>query len=230
MARPRPRPAGWYPDPEDESSIRHWDGRRWGGERRPRPSWAKSGEPGEAGDAGGAGQAGDADTGSPRRRGRRWRVAAWLAGAVGLVAAMAGASGVGRGSDVPPRTVQDREFTRQADAACRRTLPDLREDRPRRPRDVGDDQALGRRVGRTADRLDALADEIRGLPVAAADQAEVARWLADWDAYVEVGHRYAEALERRERERYQAIEQDGNAVSRRLFRFARANDMPACIF
>ncbi|HEX2772233.1 MAG TPA: hypothetical protein VHN18_07345, partial [Micromonosporaceae bacterium] len=39
MPTTRPRVPGWHPDPDDPSFLRHWDGKRWGHERRPRPSW-----------------------------------------------------------------------------------------------------------------------------------------------------------------------------------------------
>ena len=36
----RPRVPGWHPDPDGGDQLRHWNGRKWGSERRPRPAWA----------------------------------------------------------------------------------------------------------------------------------------------------------------------------------------------
>jgi hypothetical protein len=38
--RPLP-PAGWHPDPEDETSLRYWDGTQWTDSRAPRPQAAE---------------------------------------------------------------------------------------------------------------------------------------------------------------------------------------------
>ncbi|HLH47665.1 MAG TPA: DUF2510 domain-containing protein [Acidimicrobiales bacterium] len=35
----RPRRPGWYRDPGDPTSLRHWSGERWDGRRRTLPSW-----------------------------------------------------------------------------------------------------------------------------------------------------------------------------------------------
>lgn len=48
MTLPSPRRGwpGWYVDPEDPTRLQHWDGSRWTGTRRPRPSWTLGGEEG----------------------------------------------------------------------------------------------------------------------------------------------------------------------------------------
>lgn len=160
---------------------------------------------------------------------RRWVLLGGGALAVSLLLTVA-VGGMGRGPELPPRTIEDRDFARQADAHCARALPPLRRDRPERPEDAADEPALAGRVERTADRLRQLADELRALPVAPGDQADVERWLADWDAYSDIGQRFADALRRRDAEAYESVSAQGNTVSRRLFLFARANGMPRCVF
>lgn len=39
MARLLPSKPGWYPNPEDGSSLRYWDGREWASRYRPCPPW-----------------------------------------------------------------------------------------------------------------------------------------------------------------------------------------------
>jgi hypothetical protein len=40
MRTPAPHAPGWYPDHEDSSLVRYWDGQGWTGKLRPRPNWA----------------------------------------------------------------------------------------------------------------------------------------------------------------------------------------------
>lgn len=40
MRTPTPHAPGWYPDHEDASRVRYWDGQGWTGRLRPRPVWA----------------------------------------------------------------------------------------------------------------------------------------------------------------------------------------------
>ncbi|MDQ3569423.1 MAG: hypothetical protein M3396_02145 [Actinomycetota bacterium] len=172
--------------------------------------------------------------GVPRRRhspppSGRW----WLFAAGGLFLALF-AIVVSRGGDgptLPPRTVEDQEFTRQANAACARRLPELRRDREqRRTGDEGREEALAGTVERAADELERLAVEVRGLPVAAADQGEVARWLDDWDAYIATGRRFADALRRGDNKSYADISAQSTALSERIYGFSKANGIPNCVF
>lgn len=216
------RAPGWHPDPEDPSFLRHWDGARWGGERRPRPSWA-GGDPATPGDPGAAPGRG------PLGR-RRWRRLAIVAAVVAAVVALAGAA-IDDGPALPPPTLGDRAFAASANAACARQLAPLRRERPQLG-DKPDDPAkeVAAKVERTADRLERLAGELRRLPVAAADRAEVTRWLDDWTAFVAVGRDYATALVRGEERAPAAAAERADPISRRVYVYAQANGMPECVF
>ena len=207
-----PRAPGWHPDPDDPASLRHWDGRRWGGERRPRPTWA-SGPPPRVRRSG--------------RRRRRWLVAAGV-GAVALAVVSAVISGLGRGGDVGPRTVTDRAFTRQANRVCARTLPALRRERPRGRQAGRSGSAVADQVDGVADRLELMVAELRAIPVAPVDQLQVDRWLGDWQDYVGVGRRYADSLREGDEEASTEVTGEGDRLGRHIFRFAMANGMPEC--
>jgi hypothetical protein len=132
--------------------------------------------------------------------------------------------------DLPPRTVEDQEFVREANDTCRRVLVPLREERPQRDgdRQLRNEAALASRIDRTADGLSQLTAELRRLPLAVDDQADVNRWLDDWDGYAAVGHRYAEALRRQDEDSYRSITDEGTELGKRVWAFARANGMADC--
>ncbi len=152
-------------------------------------------------------------------------LAALAVGALVLV----GAGALRSRPDLPPRTIEDRSFTQRADAVCARALPALREERPERGEGEQDPRTVATGVDRAADRLAEVVARLRSLPVAAGDQAEVDRWLDDWDAYVAVGHRYADALREGTEKTYTSVADLGNPLARRIFLFSRANGMPACV-
>ncbi|HEX2064960.1 MAG TPA: hypothetical protein VHE80_11130 [Acidimicrobiales bacterium] len=136
----------------------------------------------------------------------------------------------GCSEDLPPRTVQDTGFIRAANAACAKALPPLREARPKRGEGSRDRVVIARQVDRAAERLKVLADDLRDLPVAAADRAEVEGWLDTWDAYVAVGHRFATALRDEGEKTAASVSAEDDELSRRIALFAQANDMPECVF
>lgn len=171
-----------------------------------------------------------ANRGARRRRPWSWRRWAVVAGAGFLVVLVITFLAGRRGLDLPPRTVEDAEFTHQANAACTRALRPLREERDRRDRDETDEEALRRRVSRAADEIERLADEVRAIPVDLGDQPEVNRWLDDWDAYVAVGRRFADAIGRDDTKSYGRIAAESSELSERIFVFAHANGMPECAF
>lgn len=231
MPATRPRVPGWHPDPEDPSFLRHWDGKRWGRERRPRPSWAPLtpgvvpaaqpvGGPGDPAGAGGSGP-------PPPPRARRWGLIAGLVVFVGVLI-IALAAWLNDGPDIPPRSVADVGFTNRAEAVCAEELPPLREDRPEVREDTGSDEEFARRIDRAADGLEGVVRDLRALPVDAADAAEVERWLDDWDAFVAVGRGYADRIRAGEDEATAEVEDEGSRISTRIFVFARANGMPSC--
>jgi hypothetical protein len=221
MPATRPRVPGWHPDPQDPASLRHWDGRRWGAERRPRPSWAPPAPEGPdlpegGGDGGGGG------------RGRWWLVAS-IALLLGLVVVSAPVW-LGSGPDIPPRSVADAEFTTEAERICARRLPALREDRPETREDTGTEEAFARRIDAAADGLEKLVAELRAVPVAATDgdAGQVDGWLDDWDAYVAVGRRYAERTRAGDDDASNDARAEAAPLERRIFLFARSNDMDSC--
>ena len=158
----------------------------------------------------------------------------WVLIAAGLFVVLFGvvfARGLNSGPKLPPRTVEDQEFVRQANAACARSLPGLREDRSRRRTgDDGKEAALAQTVDRAAAELDRLSAEVRALPVSADDREDVSRWLDDWGAYVATGRRFADALRRSDNKSYAAISADSTELSERIFAFSKANGISECVF
>lgn len=229
MPTTRPRVPGWHPDPEDPSFLRHWDGKRWGRERRPRPSWAPL-TPGMVPAAplvGGAGDPASGGSGPPPPRSRRWGLVAGSVVLVGLL--VIGLSvWLADGPDIPPRSVADVNFTDRAEAACADKLPALRVDRPEVREDTGTDDRFAARIDRAADGLEDVVRTLRALPVESADAAEVDRWLDDWDDYVAVGRTYADRVRSGDGEAPAEVEAAGTRLSTRIFVFARANGMPSC--
>lgn len=263
-----PRVPGWHPDPDDGDYLRHWNGRKWGSERRPRPAWAGEsrgngagsrgdGGPGPSGlhtgPGGGSGSSredasgGSGSSGGGSGFGSRWRGAAgepagppqarptrrWLVGGAVVVALaffVLFASNLSRGPDIPPRSVGDIAFTRRAESACRRVLPKLQAQRPQvgeKPKDEA--ELVASKVELTANGLANLVTQLRALPVAAADEPRVDRWLDDWDTYIAVGRRYTADLRRGEDDAPARAARDGDPLTRRVYLFSRSNGMPSCV-
>ncbi len=73
-------PSGWYPDPEDSSQQRYWDGSAWTDHRAPATSqggqWGQQGQPGQWGQQGQPGQWGQqgqpAQWGQQPAQGQQW--------------------------------------------------------------------------------------------------------------------------------------------------------------
>ena len=86
-------------------------------------------------------------------------------------------------------------------------------------------------VADAAERNDlaALADELGALPVAEADRGEVARWVDDWHTFAAYGHRYAEAIRRRDGQAQGRIAGESNDPAERIYRFAAGNGVDACV-
>ncbi|MDP8975430.1 MAG: hypothetical protein M3N28_03505 [Actinomycetota bacterium] len=168
--------------------------------------------------------------GRPAPTPRRWMLVAagvLFVGLFGLVLVR----GLNSGPKLPPRTVEDQEFVRQANAACARRLPELRKDRARRRTgDESKEAALAGTVDRTSNELERLTTEVRGLPVGGDDSVEVSRWLDDWDAYVATGRRFADSLRRRDNKSYAAISAESTELSERIYAFSEANGISECVF
>jgi len=231
MPTTHPSVPGWHPDPDDPSWLRHWDGRRWGGERRPRPSWApQAASAGLLATGSGGGSGADGDPPTTRGSRRRWYLLAGGAVVFGVVLVSVPAW-LGSGVTIPPRTVSDTGFTGRADAVCAGALPKLRKDRPESREATGTPAAFAARVERAAEGLTAVAADLRAIPVATAGgAAEVGHWLDDWNAYIAVGHRYADAIRAEDDARSKVLAARGQALSKRIFAFSKGNDMPHCTF
>jgi hypothetical protein len=81
-----------------------------------------------------------------------------------------------------------------------------------------------------ASSFDQLVRELRSLPVAPADQANVALWLSEWDRYDAYGHQYARAVASGAEG---PLTKDKSAIDgllRQRNGFARANHLGACAF
>jgi hypothetical protein len=211
---------GWYRDPEDPAFIRYWDGAHWTDQRRQRPDWAPAMTAEE-----------EAAHRAALRR-RRW----WMRGAGSLVVgALLVVTLFAIRADVPSvpaRTVDDTSFTDAAQAVCAERMPAILAQPPKPgDDDVPDaDEQLARRVDRTATDLAGVLVDLRRIPVAEAERAEVEGWFRDWDTFIDVGHRYAAALRRGKPSEFRDVGDQGTEPSRRIYVFAKANGMPDCVF
>lgn len=211
---------GWYTDPVDPALIRYWDGQAWTERLRPRPAWAPPLDEEEAARHHAAMQ----------RRRRRWAqgVGTLLIGALLVLTLFAVRGDV---PAIPARTVADQQFTEAANRLCARRMPAIREQPPQpggedRP---SSEEAAGR-VERTADDLGKLLVDLRALPVADGDRKAVEGWFRDWDRFLNVGHRYADALRNADTRTQTSIASEGDGPSRRIYAFANANGMSECVF
>jgi len=148
----------------------------------------------------------------------RWAAAAAVAAAV-VVAACGG-------SERPAATISDPAFVRKANAICKKTVPGLRA--PDR-KATSTTQLRASTLDRTADAVGGVADQLRAVPVQADDAAKVRAWLADWDRFVVVGHRYAAAVKADDPERYTRIDDEAIKLAERIGTFARGNRIDDCV-
>ena len=126
----------------------------------------------------------------------------------------------------PAATIDDPNFVRQANAVCRKTVADLRAPDRKTPTTTALKPAT---IDATADGLAAVAADLRDIPVRAEDEGRVQAWLADWDRFIAVGHRYANAVEAGDEERYTQIDDEAVDLAQRIGRFARGNRIDECI-
>ena len=206
-------PPAWYPDPGDPTRLRRWNGSSWTRDVRPPPAWVRSvrlapGPPGRS-----------------LRRTSRWlwiSSATVLALALLLAAALSGRGAVG----LAPR-VSDAEFVRQANDLCAATDQQVVR---LHPPTGGSGPAEARRVAALADGFLLLVDQLRAVPVPAADREAVDRWLGAWDRYVVLGYQRAEALDEGDREEADRANREAVAPKREINRFAVANGLDRCLF
>lgn len=212
----RPDAPGWYPDPAG-GRMRRWDGAQWTGESRDMPPWAGSG-------------AGAGRVRALRRTPKHWvvfgSVAAFLFLAVSYKA-------LNSGVDLPPRTIDDAGFVSAANSTCKAQLQPLREARPKagtpEGKDPGPDEKVAATVDDTADRLAALADDLRQLARQSPEEGELQAWLDEWDGYAAIGHQYADAVRKKDPGQ-RDLANDGEASRRRADLFAQANGLEDCTF
>ena len=126
----------------------------------------------------------------------------------------------------PAATIDDPEFVRQANAVCKTTVADLRAPDRKTPSTTELKPAT---IDATADGLAAVAADLRTIPVRAEDEARVKTWLADWDRFIAVGHRYADAVKAGDEEGYTKIDDEAVDLAQRIGRFARGNGIDECI-
>lgn len=211
---------GWYRDPEDPALIRYWDGSHWTDKRRPRPEWAPAMTPAE-----------EAAHRAALRR-RRWYLRGGGTIAVGALVVLTLLAIRADVPAIPPRSVEDTAFTAAAESVCARTMPAILE---QPPEPGGDDEppadeAFAQRIEKTATDLSGVLAELRRIPVAAPDRPEIEAWLGDWALFIDVGHRYAAAVRRGKPSEFKKVGAQGDAPSRRIYQFSKANDMPSCVF
>jgi hypothetical protein len=130
------------------------------------------------------------------------------------------------GNERPAATISDPTFVRQANAICKRTVPGLRA----ADRKATSTTALqGSTLDKTADAIAGVARQLRALPVQADDRARVRAWLANWDRFVVVGHRYAAAVKADDPDRYTRIDDEAIKLAERIGTFARGNRIDDCV-
>jgi len=161
------------------------------------------------------------------KRGRLILLAVLLAGAAVLYGATAYFT-----TRRPGRTMTDPTFEREAEAVCARTLPNLRAVRDKNPSDDQSKKALNAladKVDNVSTKLTAFVGELRAVPVEQQNKAQVAAWLHQWDLYISIGHKYADAVRSGNDKRYSAVAKEGVAPVRAIAKFARGNHIDACV-
>lgn len=161
------------------------------------------------------------------KRGRLVLLVALLLGAAVLYGATAYFT-----SRRPGRTMTDATFEREADAVCARTLPKLRAVRDKNPSSDQSKKALAAladKVDEVSTKLTAFVAELRTVPVELQNKAQVDAWLHQWDLYITIGHKYADAVRSGNDKRYSAVAKEGVAPVRAIAKFARGNHIDACV-
>ena len=130
----------------------------------------------------------------------------------------------------PPRTMSDPQFVAAANALCTQKVRPLAEQR-RSSGEGGSDspRANARKIDRVADKLEAAVAELRALEHRPANNGEIDAWLAEFDAYIAAGRRYADALRSGDEAIYTKADDAAVEPLEAISRFARANLIDACI-
>jgi len=151
-----------------------------------------------------------------------------LIGVVVLVSGVVIGYQVSRPAPTGPKVITDQTFVEQANRTCQQAVPALRPQSTSRddtitPEQIADQSALA------ADGLAALAQELRALPVAAAQAPYVEGWLDGWGTFTDAGRRYAQAVRTGNIKAADAVARSGDPAQRRADAFARGNGLKACL-
>jgi hypothetical protein len=122
--------------------------------------------------------------------------------------------------------VADTGFLRQASARCVRAEEE--DIGPNRKRVTG--AAEADRIEALAAGWDAMVTDLRALPVDAADEAKVDRWLGAWERWTSLGHAYADALRAGDAAGAERIVDRSQAPKRAINHFAYVNGISDCVF
>ena len=130
----------------------------------------------------------------------------------------------------PPRTMNDPQFERAANSLCATKVRPLAEERRSSREDTNDTpKANATKIDRVAGKLEAAVEELRALPRKAANDSQIEAWLAEFDAYIDAGRHYADALRTEDEKVYTEADDEGVAPLKAISDFARANHIDACI-
>lgn len=235
MRLPVPRAPGWYPDRQDATLVRYWDGREWTSRLRPMPVWLP--DPTDLVDPAPLHWP-QPRGGSPRPRRRKGLREALGAGVVlalvgvltvGTVLTGRGRELVGAARAKATPAITDPLYVRQADAACasaaaaRPAVTSAQAAQPAVTSARGQDAAAIRAL---AARAAAIRGGLDALPTPPGDDG-VSTWLESWGALVRASRRYASALD------HAGAPTAGPAGAYRQARgqvdaFARVNGMQDC--
>ena len=191
--------------------------------------------PDEPAGSGGPGQpAGSGGPGQPAEK-PEWRAPGgfpWpplvLIGVVVLVSAVVVGYRVTRPAEAGPRVVTDVAFVEQANRVCQAALPGLRPQDTSRTASITPEQ-IADQAGRAADGLAALAQELRGLPIAAEQEPYIEGWLDGWGTFIDAGRRYAQAVRTGNVDVANKVARSGDPAQRRADAFARGNGIKSCL-
>jgi hypothetical protein len=151
-----------------------------------------------------------------------------IVGAVTLVAlTVVGIRALSNRDGDGPRVVTDSTFVSAASAVCAEELQPLRP--PSSVEETIPPAQTADQVSRVADGIDELAERIRELPIASADQdLAVDAWLADWQTFTAAGRDYANEVRDGDVRSATRAARKGDPAQVRADKFARANGLAAC--
>lgn len=121
--------------------------------------------------------------------------------------------------------VGDHDFVRLANQRC--AAAEAEAIAPHRTRGGAAD---GERLEAMAAGWDAMVRDLRRLPVQPGDSAKVDRWLAAWERWVSLRHRFAAEVAAGDERGSRLVLQASQESKRAINSFASANGMTDCIF